>query len=165
MLTTPRSFWNHRLSATIGLLASLGCWPGGTQELAGVVVQDYVIVHDGRSFAIEAALPKLDMKSHPFTLRQSWFQGVLSKGGVRIIRHQLFKRNEYWFWVGLSDDTAKVSIHLYDNNGKLVEAESWKKGHVAGVRIKPSKTGSYLIRIKVEDAGGSVPWAVIYGFR
>ncbi len=124
-----------------------------------------VIVHDGRSYAIEAALPELDKKKNPFTLRQSWWNGDLKKGGVKLIRHQLFKRNEYWFWVGLSDDTAKVSIHIYDRNGKLVESESWQKGHVAGARIKPSKTGSYLIRIKVEDGRGPIPWAVIYGFR
>lgn len=126
-----------------------------------------ITVHDGRSFAIEAALEKLSDAAGDggFVLRESWWEGMLKKGGVKFVRHQLFERNEYWFWAGLSDTRAKVSIHVYDPKGKLVEAESWKKGNVAGARVKPAQSGSYLIRIKVEDADGAVPWAIIYGYR
>ena len=113
-----------------------------------------VTVHDGRSFAIEAALPKLSKGAEGFALRESWWEGELKEGGIKIVRHQLFERNEYWFWAGLSDTEAKVSIHIYDEAGKLIEAESWKKGNVAGARVLPKKTGSYLIRIKVDKGCG-----------
>jgi hypothetical protein len=125
----------------------------------------YVTVHDGRSYAIEAAIPELEKKVDSYTLRESWWNGFLKQGEIKVIKHQLYARNEYWFWIGLSDVAAKVSINIYDMKGRLVEAESWKKGHVAGARVKPEYTGTFLIRIKVEDGQGSVPWAMIYGYR
>lgn len=125
----------------------------------------WATVHDGRSFAIEAALPVLEDKVRPFKLRDAWWEGSMGSGKVKLIRHQLFRRNDYWFWVGVSDASAEVSIHLYDENGKLVESESWQKGRVAGVRVSPKATGSYYIRVKIESAARPVEWAVIYAYR
>ncbi|HUF61656.1 MAG TPA: hypothetical protein VMN36_06240 [Verrucomicrobiales bacterium] len=124
------------------------------------------MVHDGRSYAIEAAIPELDRKQNPFTLRHTWWNGELEPGKSRVIRHQLFKGNEYWFWAGCSELSAKIVIHIYDSEGKRVEAESWKRGHVAGARIVPSRTASYLIRVTLREAEDPpAEWAVIYGFR
>ena len=126
------------------------------------------LVHDGRSYAIEAALPELDKEENPFILRHSWWQGELAPGERNIIRHQLFNRNEYWFWAGCSDESAEISVHVYDSTGKLAEAESWQEGHVAAALVRPEKTDSYLIVVRVNEIGsGNSPaeWAVIYGYR
>ncbi len=126
------------------------------------------LVHDGRSYAIEAALPELDKPENPFILRQSWWQGQLNAGERNIIRHQLFNRNEYWFWAGCSDESAELSIHIYDSTGKLVEADSWQEGHVAAALVRPEKTDSYLIVVRMNRiASGQTPaeWAVVYGYR
>ncbi len=124
------------------------------------------IVHDGRSYAIEAAIPELDRKENPFTLRHTWWHGELDPGKSRVIRHQLFKGNEYWFWAGCSEPSARIGIHIYDAEGKRVEAESWKRDHVAGARIVPSRTAAYLIRVTLHHSEDPpAEWAVVYGFR
>ena len=133
--------------------------------MLGILWPALATVHDGRSFAIEAALPELEKKIRPFKLRDAWWEGNLAAGKTKLIRHQLFNRNEYWFWIGSSDEDAEVSIHVYDKKGKLVEEESWQKGNVAGARVLPKATGSYFIRIKVISASAPVEWAVIYGYR
>jgi len=125
-------------------------------------------VNDAKSAAIEAAIPKLDLADNPYLLRESWWhEPFRKKGDVKIIKHQLFKRNDYWFWAGLSEPDAKVSIHIYDGAGELADAEDWQDGHVAGARIAPASSGNYYIRVELlENPGGEeLEWAVIYAFR
>ena len=128
----------------------------------------WAFVHDGKSAAIEAALPKLDLEENPYLLRESWWHETFSKkGDVKLIQHQLFKRNDYWFWAGLSEPDAKVSVHIYDSEGDLAETEDWQKNHTAGARIVPEASGNYYIRVELLEnpSGEEVEWAVVYAFR
>jgi len=125
-------------------------------------------VSDAKSAAIEAAIPQLDLADDPYLLRESWWHDSFrKKGDVKIVKHQLFKRNDYWFWAGLSEPDAKVSIHIYDGAGELADAEDWQKANVAGARIAPGSSGNYYIRIELLEnpSGDDVEWAVIYAFR
>ena len=123
-------------------------------------------VHDGKSFAIEAALPQLELKGNPYVLREAWWNGELDTGETKILQHQLFKRNEYWFWLGCSDRSAVVNIHIYDSQGNLTEAESWQKENVAGVKVVPKVTGTFYVRVAIEKANEyPAEWAVIYAYR
>ena len=128
------------------------------------------IVDDARSFAIEAALPWVegeDGGEGEFAIRDAWWNGDAKVKEPKIFRHQLFKRNEYWFWCAASDLSATVSIAVYDSAGKLVKAtEKFNKKHTAGVKIIPETTGTYFIRVVVESASKPVAhWAVVYGYR
>ncbi len=126
----------------------------------------WAIVHEGKDAAIAAALPKLDLAENPYVLREAWWQGELKKGETKLIKHQLFQRNDYWFWMGSSNPDAEVSIHIYDAEGNLVDEESFEKDHVAGARVVPETSGTYYVRIKVlAGPAGPSEWAVIYAFR
>jgi hypothetical protein len=83
------------------------------------------------------------------------------------VRQQLFKGNEYWFWLGTEVDKAKVSVHVYDSDGKLgEEPDSWEKGHFAAAHVIPKSTGSYFIIVSVEQSPEDrTHWALVYGFR
>ena len=123
-------------------------------------------IHEGKDAAIGAALPKLELANNPYALRESWWHGELKEGETKLIKHQLFKRNDYWFWMGASNPDAKVSLHIYDEEGNLMEAESFEKNHVAGARVIPKTSGTYYIRVKIEGGpAGPTEWAVIYAFR
>jgi hypothetical protein len=68
----------------------------------------------------------------------------------KAVRQQLFKGNEYWFWLGTEVDRAKVSVHIYDSDGKLAEEpDSWEKGHFAAAHVVPKTTGSYFVIVSV----------------
>lgn len=124
------------------------------------------LVHDGRSSALEAAVPLLELEKNPFILRETWWDGTLKEKEQKLIEHQLFKRNEYWFWVGCSQSGAKVNIHIYDQNGNLIEDEAWEKGHVAAARVIPEASGTYYVRVFLESSDETpVDWAVIYAYR
>ena len=62
---------------------------------------------------------------------------------------------------------AKVSVHIYDSDGKLAEQpDSWAKDHFAAAHIIPKTTGSYFIIVSVEESPAArTHWALAYGFR
>ncbi len=139
---------------------------GAVAVLLSGALTVFALVHDGRSFAIEAAVPQLELKENPYVLREDWWNGDLAAGETKLIKHLLFKRNEYWFWVGCSQETAEINVHIYDSEGVLVEKESWQKGNVAAARVLPDKTDSYYIRVEVTSCPDpEAEWAVVYAFR
>ena len=117
-----------------------------------------------RAFALLAAEP---YEKQGFQVREDYWTGELASGEKKAVRQQLFKGNEYWFWLGTEVDRAKVSVHIYDSDGKLAEQpDSWQKGNLAAAHITPKATGSYFIIVSVEESPAAhTHWALAYGFR
>ncbi len=117
-----------------------------------------------RAWAVLAAEP---YAKRGFQVREDYWPGELASGERKAIRQQLFKGNEYWFWLGTEVDKAKVSVHIYDSDGKLAERpDSWAKDHLAAAHIIPKTTGTYFIIIRVEESPAAhTHWALAYGFR
>jgi len=138
-----------------------------TSVLAAFVVMErtsFASVDDAQSFALQAAEPYV---KQGFQVREDYWGGDLGSGEKKAVRQQLFKGNEYWFWLGTEVDRAKVSVHVYDSDGKLAEeSDSWEKGHFAAAHIVPKTTGSYFIIVSVEESPEDrTHWALVYGFR
>lgn len=131
--------------------------------LGAAMLPSYATIDDALSFAFEAATPYV---KEGFTVREDYWGGDLPPKQQKAIVHQLFKGNEYWFWMGTDAKDAKISIHVYDSDGNLAEVESWQKTHFAAARVLPKKSGSYYLMVEVEKSSlERVPWALAYGFR
>jgi hypothetical protein len=126
----------------------------------------YSSIDDALSFALEAAAPYV---KEGFTVREDYWGGDLPVKTTKAIVHQLFKGNEYWFWMGTDEKAAKISVHIYDSEGNLAESQSFdssKKPHFAGARVVPKKTGSYYLIVEIEKSPQErTTWALAYGFR
>ena len=135
--------------------------------LAAVIVMQRAAcasVDDAQSFALQAAESYV---KQGFQVREDYWGGDLASGEKKAVRQQLFKGNEYWFWLGTEVDRAKVSVHIYDSDGKLAEEpDSWEKGHFAAAHVVPKTTGSYFVIVSVEESPEErTHWALVYGFR
>jgi hypothetical protein len=135
--------------------------------LAAVVIIERAAlasVDDAQAFALRAAEPYV---KQGFQVREDYWGGDLASGEKKAVRQQLFKGNEYWAWLGTEADRAKVSVHIYDSDGKLAEeSDSWEKGHFAAAHVIPKTTGSYFIIVSVEESPEDrTHWALVYGFR
>jgi hypothetical protein len=120
-------------------------------------------IDDALSFALEAADPYV---KEGFTVREDYWGGDLAVKSTKAIVHQLFKGNEYWFWMGTDVKNAKISVHIYDSEGNLAEVEAWAKPHFAAARVVPKKTGSYYLIVEVEKSTEErTTWSLAYGFR
>ncbi len=121
-------------------------------------------VDDAQSFALQAAEPYV---KDGFQVREDYWGGDLGSGEKKAVRQQLFKGNEYWFWLGSEVEKATISVHIYDADGKLVEQpDSWQKGHFAAAHVVPQTTGSYFIIVSIDQSPEDrTHWALVYGFR
>jgi len=145
--------------------------PCTTSLLAAIVVLPSAIFAQvdpttvyARAFALLAAEPYVEQG---FQVREDYWAGALASGERKAVRQQLFKGNEYWFWLGTEVDRAKVSVHIYNSDGNLAEQpDSWAKDHFAAAHIIPKTTGSYFIIVTVEKSPAArTHWALAYGFR
>ncbi|SRR5256885_1799875 len=132
--------------------------------LVGLQPAAFASVDDAQSFALQAAEPYV---REGFQVREDYWGGDLGSGEKKAVRQQLFKGNEYWFWLGTEVDRAKISVHIYDSDGKLAEeSDGWEKGHFAAAHVIPKTTGSYFIIVSVEESPEErTHWALVYGFR
>ena len=98
----------------------------------------------------------------------------MTLGKKKAIKHQLYKGNEYWFWLGSPVPGIKLSVKVYDSKGRPVDVETKTEKHTASARVLAPKTGTYYIVIKataekLKDAkklkGKAFDWALAYGFR
>ncbi len=121
-------------------------------------------VDDAQSFALQAAEPYV---KEGFQVREDYWGGDLAAGEKKAVKQQLFKGNDYWFWLGTEVEQATVSVHIYDREGKLIEQpDSWQKGHFAAAHITPQTTDSYFIIVTIESSPEErTHWALVYGFR
>ena len=117
--------------------------------------------------AQKAAIPHLGGGNH-LILRESTWSGVVEPGKARLIQVQLFKRNDYHFWIAMPDRKAAVNLNLYNGKGELLEAKnlSYETPNVTSLVASPSETGVYYLRVSLQTTVEETqPWTVIYAYR
>jgi hypothetical protein len=138
------------------LILGLTCWVVAVSPVNATI-------DDALSFALEAANPFV---KEGFTVRVDYWGGDLPVKQTKAIVHQLFKGNDYWFWMGTDQKGATVSVHIYDSDGNLAEVQAFSKGQMAGAKVSPKKTGSYYLMVEIEKSPAERTfWSLAYGFR
>lgn len=121
---------------------------------------------DAITNAMEAALPQVEEE---VMVREEFWAGEAEPGEQLGVRHQLFRGNEYWFWLGTGAAEAKITIAVYDEEGRRVSLKPDTTDRYARIRVNPPRTGTYLVVFSIEaeepDWDGMVTWALYYGFR
>ncbi len=79
---------------------------GGFLLLSVIALQPAVFasVDDAQSFALQAAETYV---KQGFQVREDYWGGDLGSGEKKAVRQQLFKGNEYWFWLGTEVDRGR----------------------------------------------------------
>jgi|GEM_PF-794067 hypothetical protein len=125
------------------------------------------VIDEVKLIAQRAAIASLGGED-PFVLRESSWSGVIDPGKARLIQLQLFKRNEYQFWMAVPDRKAGVNVSIYNGKGELIETGNvtHASGNVAGLIIRPRETGVYYLRISLQTTIKTPQkWSVIYAYR
>ncbi len=131
--------------------------------LACAILPATATVDDALSYTLEAAQPYV---KEGFTVREDYWGGDMGVSQPKAITQQLFKGNEYWFWMGTDVKGARISVHIYDSEGNLCEVESWQKGQLAAARVVPKRSGTYYVICEIEKTSRErTHWGMAYGFR
>jgi hypothetical protein len=121
------------------------------------------VVDDSHSAAMEAAVPAVKAG---FKIRQEYWNGTLKSGEQKIVKQQLFKGNEYWFFLGTDSDDVTLKVDIYDRKGTKINVETKLSSNAAAVRVLAPATGTYIVTFSLTTKDGeSIPWALAYGYR
>ena len=121
------------------------------------------VVDDSHSAAMEAALPAVKAG---FKIRQEYWKGELKSGEQKIVKQQLFKGNEYWFFLGTDAENVTLKVDIFDRQGTKITVETKLSENAAAVRVLAPATGTYIVTFSlVSKDGGQIPWALAYGYR
>jgi hypothetical protein len=133
-------------------------------SLALMPVPAFATVDESHDYAMEAATPFVEQG---FIVREDYWNGEVKGGQKLMISHQLFKGNEYAFWLGSVNDDVTMDLKVYDEKGNAIQMDLKKDKHFITVRVNPQRTGTYKIvfELKGKDAGAGVMWALAYGYR
>lgn len=123
----------------------------------------WATVDDAISAAMEAADPYV---KQGYSVREDQWGGDLGVGEKKAFQHTLFKGNDYWFFMATDTIKAKVTVHVYSTEGKLMDLETWQKGPYAATRFRPPSTGSYYLIVQVEKSPDErTHWALVYAYK
>jgi hypothetical protein len=120
-------------------------------------------VDEAHDFTMEAATPFVEQG---YTVREDYWNGEVESGQRLAVRHQLFKGNEYAFWLGTASDGCDLELAVYDAKGQPVHMERKADKHTVSVRVNPPHTGTYTVVFSVKSKKErGVTWALAYGYR
>jgi hypothetical protein len=101
-----------------------------------------------------------------FTVREDYWNGEVESGQKLAIKHQLFKGNEYAFWLGTANPDCELELSVLDDKNRPVHMEMKTDKHTCSVRVNPPKTGTYTVVFSVKSKKErGVTWALAYGYR
>jgi len=124
--------------------------------------------------ALTAAAPALTDTA--FTLREDYWNGILTTATGRAVKLQLFKRNVYGLFLGVAPSSlppgAKLHLHIFDSDNTEVATAVSKAGEAAvALNFENTlKSGLFLILMRVEMppgplAASDIPAAMFYGWK
>jgi len=131
--------------------------------LASFALPALATVDDAHSFAMEAAVPFVEQG---FIVREDYWNGEVKSGQKLMVKHQMFKGNEYAFWLGSANEGVAFELKVYDDAGKEITIDGKSDKMFASMRVNPPKTGTYTIVFSVTSKKEKgVYWALAYGYR
>ncbi len=123
----------------------------------------YATVDESHAFAMEAATPFVEQG---FIVREDYWNGEVKSGQKLMVTHQLFKGNEYAFWLGTANASVSLDMKVFDEKNQPVQINAKADKFFMSVRVNPPKTGTYRIVFELTSKKEpSVLWALAYGYR
>ncbi len=123
----------------------------------------FATVDEAHDRAMEAASTYVN---DGYTVREDYWNGEVESAQKLAIRHQLFKGNDYVFWLGTANEGCTLEVAVYDEKGQAVHMERKVAKYSCTVRVNPPRTGTYMVVFSVTSKKErGVTWALAYGYR
>ncbi|MEO6848234.1 MAG: hypothetical protein ABI443_11280 [Chthoniobacterales bacterium] len=116
---------------------------------------------DPRSKALELAGA---FTNDGFKIRDGYFTGTIDAKKPQIFALNLSAGNQYWFCVGAVPADQKLTVSVYDENGKKVDSEKYQDLSMAAAGIVAENSGRYFVYVALEDAPKAEAQKAEYSF-
>ncbi len=121
---------------------------------------------DGQVSSREVALELAGAFSNDgYKIRDGHWTGVLQPGKAQVITVNLYAGNQYYFSLGATDKAKKVSVTVFDENGKAVAGEQLHQESLrAAAGISPEASGPYYVSVQLVE-GEPSDFCLLYSYK
>ena len=122
------------------------------------------IVDDAHSFALEAA--QHDVEEHGVKIRYDYASGELENSKTTTVGYQVFRGNEYWFYLGSSELSTDFTVKVTDADGKEIKGKVKKLKNAYVFHFVPERTMLVAVTLSgVAEDTSEFHWALVYGYK
>lgn len=99
-----------------------------------------------------------------FKLRDGYWTGTIKPQERALVAVNLYAGNQYWFSTAASAKAKKISVDVYDENGKPLVTETYNSGDKASAGLSPTTSGQYFVSIGLLE-GEATPFCLVYSYK
>ncbi len=100
-----------------------------------------------------------------YKIRDGHWSGRLQPNEPQRVVVNLYAGNQYWFSLGATDKSKKVSVTVFDETGKQVEAEEFfQDTKRAAAGVSPVASGPYYVSVQLLD-GEPTDFCLVYSYK
>jgi hypothetical protein len=99
-----------------------------------------------------------------FKLRDGHWTGTIKPQERTLIAVNLYAGNQYWFSAAANAKAKKISVDVYDENGKPVATETYNSGDKASAGFSPTSSGQYFVSLGLL-AGEPTTFCLVYSYK
>ena len=99
-----------------------------------------------------------------FKLRDGHWSGTLAPNQSKLLAVNLYAGNQYWFSAGATDKAKKIYVTVFDETGAPMEAEKYDSGTKAAAGLSVSRSGQYLVQVRLEE-GETAGVCFVYSYK
>jgi len=99
-----------------------------------------------------------------FKLRDGHWAGQIKPAEHALVAVNLYAGNQYWFSAAANTKAKKISVALYDENGKPLPTESFNEGERASAGYSPTTSGQYFVAVSLLE-GEATTFCLVYSYK
>ncbi|MEY2494350.1 MAG: hypothetical protein QOJ45_842 [Verrucomicrobiota bacterium] len=99
-----------------------------------------------------------------FKLRDGHWAGTIKPAERALIAVNLYAGNQYWFAAAANAKAKKISVDLYDENGKPLVTETYNQGERAAAGFSPTASGQYFVSLSLLE-GEPTAFCLVYSYK
>ena len=99
-----------------------------------------------------------------FKLRDGHWTGTIKPQERVLIAVNLYAGNQYWFSAAANAKAKKISVDVFDENGKPMVTESYNSGDKASAGFSPTNSGQYFVSLGLLE-GESTAFCLVYSYK
>lgn len=114
-----------------------------------------------RSSALEVAGA---FSNDGFKIRDGHWSDSIAPKQPKIIQVNLYAGNQYWFIAAATDQAKKLTVTVYDENGKPMAIQPYENNAQSAAGFSPEASGPYYVRVD-ETAGDPATFCLLYSYK
>jgi len=99
-----------------------------------------------------------------FKLRDGHWTGTIKPQEHALIAVNLYAGNQYWFSAAANAKAKKISVDVYDENGKPMTTETYNSGDKASAGFSPTSSGQYFVSLGLLE-GEPTAFCLVYSYK